>query len=184
MNEQIKFDLGGIGPGRNGYLTVNLMANCDITEDITALDKFCQDNTVDEFFLSHTLEHVPVTQYRSFLLHLKTKLKPGGAIRVVQTDVGRLIHLWIDGKIDFRTMRAAIFTPASRAMSNIFNQHQNMWTQEELIKDFESIDLQAQGFDAGSWPYDIDDDLLPQQTLKDYGKAIPNLGVVATKKHQ
>lgn len=181
MSQQIKFDLGGIGPGRDGYLTVNLAADCDIKEDITALDNFCQDNSVDEFFLSHTLEHIPVTQYQSFLTHLKTKLKPGGKIKVIQTDAGRLIHLWTDGKLDFRSMRSAIFTPASRAKHNVFNQHQNMWTQQELIKDFESIGMQAQGFDAGSWPYDIEDDILPNQTSMDYGKPIPNLGVIAVK---
>lgn len=176
----IKFNLGGIGKGSD-YKTVNLAEICDIEANIMDLDSFCDDGTVDEFFLSHTLEHISVLQYKSFLLHMLRKLKSGGTIKVIQTDVGRVIKLWADGKLSFRAMRAPIFTPASRCDSNILQQHQSMWSQEELIKDFQAIGMQATGFDAGFWQYDIDDDILPEETKKDFGKDIPNLGVIATK---
>jgi predicted SAM-dependent methyltransferase len=145
------------------------------------LDSFCKDNTVSEFFMSHTLEHISVIEYKSFLLNLNKKLKVGGKIKVIQTDAGRLIKMWADGKISFRTMRAPIFTPANRCESNILQQHQSMWSQEELIKDFQSIGMEAEGFDAGYWYFDIDDDIIPSDTKPDLTKAIPNLGVVAKK---
>ena len=176
----IRFNLGGIGEGLE-YKTVNLAETCDIKANIMDLDSFCKDKTVDEFFLSHTLEHISVLQYKPFLLHMLRKLKLGGTIRVVQTDIGRLIKMWADGKISFRTMRAPIFTPASRCDSNILQQHQSMWSQEELIKDFQALGMNAVGFDAGFWQYDVDDDMLPEETKKDFGKDIPNLGVIATK---
>jgi predicted SAM-dependent methyltransferase len=178
--QKLKFNLGGIGKGGE-YKTVNLAEVCDIEANIMDLDSFCDDNSVDEFFLSHTLEHIPVTEYKKFLLDLKNKLKKGGQIKIIQTDTGRLIKMWVDGKISFRAMRAPIFTPASRCKSNILQQHQSMWTQEELMKDFQSIGMEAEGFDAGFWQYDIDDDIIPSETEKDFGKDIPNLGVIATK---
>ncbi len=178
--KEIKFNLGGIGKGSE-YQTVNLAEVCDIEADIMDLDSFCEDGTVDEFFLSHTLEHISVLQYKAFLLHMLRKLKTGGIIKVIQTDTGKLIKMWADGKISFRAMRAPIFTPASRCDSNILQQHQSMWSQEELIKDFQSLGMKAEGFDAGFWQYDVDDDMLPQETKKDFGKDIPNLGVIATK---
>jgi predicted SAM-dependent methyltransferase len=181
MLELIKFDLGGVGAGKNGYKTVNLVATCDIKENIIELDKFCDDNSVDEFYLSHTVEHIPVTHYKQFLLDLKRKLKTGGCIKVIQTDVGRLIKMWADGEISFRTMRTPIFTPASRCHDNLLQQHQSMWNADELIKDFESIGMSAKSFDAGYWKYDLDDDLVPEDTKKDFGKLIPNLGVIASK---
>jgi predicted SAM-dependent methyltransferase len=180
MNE-IKFDLGGIGAGTNGFKTVNLAASCDIKENIIELDKFCEDNSVNEFYLSHTVEHIPVTHYKQFLLDLKRKLKIGGRITVIQTDVGRVIKMWVDGEISFRTMRAPIFTPASRCHDNLLQQHQSMWNAEELIKDFQSVGMAAESFDAGYWKYDLDDDLLPEETKKDFKKKIPNLGVIAKK---
>lgn len=177
---ELKFNLGGIGKGSE-YKTVNLAEACDIHANIMDLDSFCEDGSVDEFFLSHTLEHIPVTEYKKFLLHMLAKLKIGGTIRVIQTDVGRLIQMWANGGISFRAMRAPIFTPASRCESNILQQHQSMWSQQELIKDFEALGMSAEGFDAGFWNYDIDDDILPEETKNDFGKHIPNLGVIATK---
>ena len=182
MTSLLKFDLGGIGPGRDGYSTVNLAVDSDIKENIVNLDSFCEDNTVDEFFLSHTLEHIHVTQYRKFLLDMKRKLKPGGIIKVIQTDAGKVIKMWINNEITFRSMRTPIFTPASRCSDNLLQQHQSMWSQEELIKDFNSIDMVAEGFDAGSWAYDLVDDMIPLDTLPDFNKQIPNLGVIARKK--
>jgi len=178
--DSVKFNLGGIGKGSE-YKTVNLDETCDIEANIMDLDSFCKDGTVDEFFLSHTLEHISVVQYKSFLLHMLRKLKTGGEIKVIQTDIGKLIKMWVNGDISFRTMRTPIFTPANRCDSNILQQHQSMWSQEELIKDFQLIGMTAQGFDAGFWEYDVDDDILPEETKKDFGKEIPNLGVIATK---
>lgn len=175
-----KFNLGGIGKDQE-YKTVNLAEAADINHDIMDLDVFCQDNTVDEFFLSHTLEHIPVIHYKNFLLHMKRKLKKNGIIRVIQTDAGKVIKMWADNKIPFRVMRTPIFTPASRCESNILQQHQSMWSSEELIKDFNSVGMQAEEFDAGFWLYDIDDDLLPEETKEFFGTPIPNLGVIAKK---
>jgi predicted SAM-dependent methyltransferase len=177
----IKYDLGGIGYGKNGYKTVNLAAKCDIYENIIELDKFCEDDSVDEFYLSHTVEHIPVTHYKQFLLDLKRKLKIGGSIKVIQSDVGEIIKLWTNNEISFRTMRATIFTPASRCHDNLLQQHQSMWSAEELVKDFQSIGMTATTFDAGYWKYDLIDDLLPAETERDFGKHIPNLGVIAKK---
>lgn len=176
----IRFNLGGIGIGTE-YTTVNLAEVCDIHADIMDLDSFCEDNSVDEFYLSHTLEHIPVIKYKDFVLHLKRKLKKGGIIRVLQTDVGKLIHMWINGDISFRTMRTPIFTPANRCDINNLQQHQSMWSEEELMKDFKSFGFKVTKFDAGAWFYDVDDDILPDETEKDKGKQIPNLGVIATK---
>lgn len=177
---QVKFNLGGIGRDSE-YKTVNLAETCDVKANIMDLDSFCDNNSVDEFFLSHTLEHIPVTEYKKFILHMLRKLKVGGGIRIIQTDVGRLIQMWANGSISFRTMRAPIFTPASRCESNILQQHQSMWSQEELIKDFEAFGMKAEAFDAGFWSYDIDDDILPEETQNDLGTPMPNLGVIATK---
>lgn len=177
----LKYNLGGIGKDNPEYKTVNLAEICDIHENILYLDNFCSNNTVDEFYLSHTLEHISVLEYKKFLLNMKNKLKIGGKIRVIQTDAGKLMKMWVNGEINFRAMRAPIFTPATRCDSNILQQHQSMWSQEELIKDFESIGMKAEGFDAGHWFYDIDDDMIPEETKLCHGVPIPNLGVIAEK---
>lgn len=177
----IKYDLGGVGKGVDGYITVNLGVEADITADIMDLDSFCEDNSVDEFYLSHTLEHIPVIYYKKFISDLIRKLKVGGCIRVVQTDTGEVVKMWARGELLFRSARTALFTPANRCIDNMLQQHQNMWTAEELCKDFEFFGMKAETFDAGGWSFDMQDDLYTNITECDYGKTIPNLGVLATK---
>lgn len=177
----MKYNLGGIGRRPNGYVTVNMIDNCDIQCDIMDLDKFCSDGSVDEFLLEHTLEHIPITEYKQFILNLYRKLKPGGTIKVIQSDSGAVIKMWANNEISFRAMRGVIFTPANRMVDNILQQHQSMWSQEELCNDFKSIGMAAEGFDAGHWPFDVIDDIVTDSTIGDMGKPIKNLGVIATK---
>lgn len=91
------------------------------------------------------------------------------------------MKMWVDGTLSFRAMRAPIFTPATRCQSNILQQHQSMWSQEELMKDFQIIGMKVSSFDAGVWMYDMDDDIIPEDTKEYYGTPIPNLGVLAEK---
>jgi len=178
----LRYDLGGVGRGTWGRTTVNLAAECDVEHDVLDLDGFiAEDGVVDEFFLSHTLEHVPVTAYADFLRALYRKLRVGGRVIVVQTDVGRAIRLWIDGKLSFRAMRTTVFTPPDRLRENPYHMHHNMWTAETLADDFRAVGFHAETFDAGDWPYDQLDELRPEETARFHGVAIPNLGVIASR---
>ncbi|MDA1055358.1 MAG: hypothetical protein O3C40_33580 [Planctomycetota bacterium] len=178
----LRYDLGGVGFGPNGRLAVNLHTDCDIHHDFTDLDGFIErDGCVEEFYLCHSLEHVPVTRYRKFLGDMSRKLRPGGRVVVVQTDAGTVIRQWIGGELSFRAMRATLFTPAERIHGNPLNQHHNMWTADELARDFESLGLQATMFDAGWWSFDMIDAFLPNELTAYHGVPIHNLGVVASK---
>lgn len=178
----LKYDLGGVGRGRDGYLTVNLHGACDIRYDICDLDGFIpQDEVVDEFRLSHTLEHIQPLRYRQFLLDMKRKLRTGGRVVVIQTDAGAVIRQWLNGDLSWRSMRGTLMPPASRLEKNALNLHYNMWTPDELVRDFAAIGMDATTFDAGAWRFDLDDPLCSADTARDQGVRIRNLGVVATK---
>lgn len=178
----LRYDLGGVGHGTWGRTTVNLAAECDVHHDIRDLDGFVpEDGVVDEFFLSHTLEHVGSVDYAAFLRDLHRKLRVGGRVIVVQTDVGEVIRAWIDGRLSFRAMRTTVFTPADRLRENPYHMHHNMWTAETLAEDFRAVGFHAETFDAGDWPYDQLDELYPEETREYWGVPIPNLGVIATR---
>lgn len=177
----VNYDLGGVWP-RPGYITVNLAPGADLCYDITEIDRFhAADGDVDEFFLCHTLEHVPVTRYVQFLRDLHRKLRPGGSVIVVQTDAERVIRDYAEGRLSFRSMRATLFTPEDRVRDNPLNGHHNMWSAEELARDFRAIGFDAAVFDAGTWSLDHWDSLFPADLTQDHGKPIRNLGVRATK---
>lgn len=178
----LRFDLGGVGHGTWGRTTVNLMTQCDIHHDIRDLDGFIpEDGVVDEFFLSHTLEHIGSVDYVKFLRDMHRKLRIGGRVIVIQTDAGEVIRAWIDGRLSFRSMRTTLFTPPDRLRENPYHMHHNMWTAETMAEDFQAVGFHAETFDAGEWPYDQLDELLPEVTRADWNVAIRNLGIIAVK---
>lgn len=182
QEDLLRFDLGGVGRRPGGRLSVNLAANCDIRHDFTDLDGFVmEDGIVDEFFLSHALEHVPIDRYWDFLGDLRRKLKPGGRVVVVQTDAAQVIKQWLTGQLTFRAMRATIFTPEDRIGTNPLNRHQNMWSADELARDFQHLGFTVSTFGAGSWPYDFTSERFPEDFESCQGVPIQNLGVIATK---
>lgn len=177
-----KYDLGGVW-SRPGYITVNLQPGADRCCDITQLDRVhAADGEVAEFLLSHTLEHIPVTKYVQFLCDLHRKLRPGGSVVVVQTDADRVIRDYIAGRLSFRSMRSTLFTPEDRLRDNPLNAHQNMWSAEELARDFRTVGFDVTVFNAGTWAFDMWDPLHPGDLARDHGKPIWNLGVRATKR--
>jgi hypothetical protein len=177
----LRYDLGGVGKG-GPRLTVNLNTEADLEQDFINLDAYCQDGTVDEFFLSHSLEHVPSPCYSHFLTGLWRKLKPGGQVKVVQTDVSQCLALHQSGALSFRALRTVIFPPADRLRANRHGQHYNMWGGAELAEDFRRAGFApVEEFDAGNWALDTLDELHPGEVEKFHGTPIPNLGVVAHK---
>lgn len=161
MTSFSKFDLGGLGRGGERR-TVNIHAECDIEADFTELDAFCEDGTVEEFYMSHALEHVPSGRYADFLCGLWRKLKPGGVVRVAQSDIALTLRLWQQGRLSFRAMRTVVFPPADRLRQNPYHQHFNMWGARELAEDFRVCGFHpVELIDAGAWPLDHTDDLHP-----------------------
>jgi hypothetical protein len=180
-NGPVKYDLGGTVP-RQGYVTVNLSPGANLYCDILELDAIHPaDGDVDEFLLEHTLEHVPVTLYLKFLRDLHRKLRVGGSVVVIQSDAEALIRDYVARRLSFRSMRSALFTPEDRVRDNVLQMHHNMWSGEELARDFRAVGFEARTFDAGSWAFDMHDPLCDEDLRRDHGKAIRNLGVIARK---
>jgi|TARA_R110000824_G_scaffold307678_1_gene495317 hypothetical protein len=185
----MKYNLGGRATGSHflgsrsaEYKNVNLEEGSDFNHDITDLDAFIkEDGVVDEFFMEHTLEHVPITKYKKFLEDLKRKLRPRGQITVIHTDAGHVINLWQQGHLPFRCMKKTLFPPADYVAWNPLMAHQNMWTGGDLVMDFLALEFSAQQFDAGQWEYDLKDEFYPTFEATYQGIPIKNLGVIAIK---
>jgi hypothetical protein len=180
----MKFDLGGVGCG-GPRLTVNLVPPADILHELRDVDGYIHaDGSVDEFFLSHTLEHIPIGDYRKFLRDLKRKLKPGGRLLIRHTDAAAAIRQWIAGDLSFRAMKKVIFPPEEKVVPNALMAHQNMWSPEDLAHDLECLGFVARIWDGGHWPYDLHDELDPESTRPFQGVPIRNLLVEAIKPDQ
>lgn len=184
----IKFDLGGLHKHED-YISVNLMGNPAIKTDITDLDSFCKDNSVDEFFMSHTFEHIPLLDIKTFLEKILRKLKIGGCFRIKHTDIKACLELYKEGKLDFKAIRNLIFTPINRRMIEYYyktgkdlNAHKWMWGHEELIEELLFYGFsKCEKFEAGFWIFDFEN-YFPNDNMENfYNVKIPNLGVCAYK---
>jgi SAM-dependent methyltransferase len=184
----VKFDLGGVGKGKNGWKTVNLLAGVDIQEDILNIDAYCQNNSVDVFLMSHTYEHLPITKSDEFIKKLLKKLKKDGKLIIVQTDIKRTLELYKQKKIDFYCLRDIIFSSIDRRKAS-FDQtgkdlilHQYMWGALELKEELLSYGFsRVEIIEAWSWEFDFSSVFSFQKNEKYFGVEIPNLGIEAYK---
>lgn len=183
----MKFDLGGIGRGRD-CKTVNLIKNCDIQSDILDLDSFCKDDSVDEFLMTHTYEHISPAVIPAFLKKILKKLKLTGCLRILHTDAKKTIDLYNKSIIDFKSLRSIVFTPLDVRLrcfeetQKDLQSHQFMWGVDELKEELLFYGFKdVQEFDAGSWTFDINNYFANDKMTSFHGVKIPNLGIVAYK---
>lgn len=184
----IKLDLGGIGKGKNGWTTVNLIPGVDIREDIINIDNYCRDNEVDIIKMSHTYEHIPIVLLDTFIKNLLRKLKINGLLIITQTDIKKVLEIYNQGKIDFYCLRDIIFSPINRRKENFMItsrdllHHQFMWGEKELKTELLMFGFsRVESFNAGKWKFDIESTNRYQNNENYFDVKIPNLGIVAYK---
>jgi predicted SAM-dependent methyltransferase len=83
-----KLDLGGGLHPRQGYLNIDIrpLPTVDLVHDLRTGIPF-PDNSVDEIFMNHTLEHFNFKEAKNLLQECFRVLKPKGKIEVIVPDV-------------------------------------------------------------------------------------------------
>jgi predicted SAM-dependent methyltransferase len=182
----IKFDLGGTRD-HNEYKAVNFVGYGSIKANILELDSFCYDNTVDEFYMSHTYEHINPIDIPKFLNDILRKLKIGGILKIKHTDAKKCLDLYNEKIIDFRALRDLLFTSYPRRKKIHIdgfdlNGHKYMWGEEELMEELLYYGFSdSKTYNAGSWKFDFEN-YFPNDNMQNYhGILIPNLGIIGIK---
>lgn len=81
-SKPLKYDLACGQNKQEGFIGVDIAGNQDITADLTKFPwKFAKDNTVDEIFCAHYVEHTP--DLIKFMDECYRILKPGGKMTVI-----------------------------------------------------------------------------------------------------
>lgn len=182
----LKFDLGGT-KDHGDYISVNLSGYASVKSNILELDNFCNDNSVDEFYMSHTYEHINPIDVPLFLKNILRKLKNGGILKIKHTNAKKCLDLYNNNEIDFRALRDILFTSYPRRKKIHIdgfdlNGHKYMWGEEELKEELLFYGFSsAETFDAKYWNFDFED-YFPKDDMKKYhGIRIPNLGIIGIK---
>lgn len=91
----IRLDIGSGTAPLPGYLTVDpYMENADYKDSMWNLLSF-EDNSVDEIYSSHALEHIPQKMVIPTLSEWKRVLKPGGTIILRVPDLEWCCKHWL-----------------------------------------------------------------------------------------
>jgi predicted SAM-dependent methyltransferase len=104
MRYPIKLDIGSGGPAASylgeGWTGVDdYHPNADVMAPMTSLYPY-NDNSVDEIYTSHALEHIGKAQVPLALAEFFRVLKPSGALRILVPDLEWCVKHWLQHKED------------------------------------------------------------------------------------
>jgi ubiquinone/menaquinone biosynthesis C-methylase UbiE len=127
----LKLNLGSDMVRHEGYLSVDISAKCqpDILADVTSLP--FEDNTVDEIYASHIIEHVSFDW--DVIAEWKRVLVVGGLLSVMAPDFLKLYNLYRTGFIDERYFQATIFGAQLLGFREEF-AHQQVFSDVMLLE--------------------------------------------------
>jgi len=157
LSDPIKLNLGGGETRLPGFKTIDRKAG----QEVYPLDGV-EDNSVDEIYASHVLEHFSHRQVTTVLKHWVDKLRPGGKIRIGVPDFakiaadytakrpGNTLGYVMGGHVDKDDCHGCIFDEAAltEMMINAGLTAISPWEHE--IKDCSALDvsLNLQGVKA------------------------------------
>lgn len=106
--EPIRLNIGGGDTDLPGYIVV------DRSVGLEAYPLGLPDESVDEVYASHVIEHFDRAEVTAVIMDWYRVLKPGGKIRIATPDVSHIAHLiangqpFIDGQGEARTWGAVL----------------------------------------------------------------------------
>jgi predicted SAM-dependent methyltransferase len=91
-DKPVRLNLGGGKLAIDGYVTIDRI----VGTEVYPLDGY-EDESVDEIYASHILEHFCHSEVPNVLAHWCKKLKPGGRLRVAVPDLGWIASHYLKG---------------------------------------------------------------------------------------
>jgi predicted SAM-dependent methyltransferase len=137
----IQVEVGSGGrPGRDGWVTVDRCAGCDLYWDLRRGLPF-PDGSVSAIYSSHFMEHLTYREGRRFLAESLRALRPGGTFSICVPDARRVIEAYL-GRGPLAERKAGGYAPAFNSTTRIDwvnyvaymdGQHKYMFDDENLV---------------------------------------------------
>jgi len=129
----MKLHIGGL-QAKEGWKILNIMAaeNVDYIGDLTDLSQFPNDS-VDEIYASHVLEHISHKQIDSTLDGIYRILKVSGKLYISVPDMDRLFRMYLDPNTTSQ-MRFFMMCVIFGGQNDAYDFHYFGWS-EDLLSD-------------------------------------------------
>lgn len=138
--QEIKLDLGGADPGRDGWKSLDLTEQCDLYWDLRLGIPFPSES-VNHLYSSHLFEHLTYQEGQALLKESLRVLKPGGAFSICVPNA----RIYIEGYLGIRQVPTEFYgwkeafneTTAIDAVNYVAymgGEHKYMFDQENLLR--------------------------------------------------
>lgn len=141
-----------------GHLPLDAYVNVDMRElpgvdaVATVTDLPFGEGSIEELFSAHLVEHFPLEQMeREVLPYWRSRIRPGGTLRMVLPDAGAMLDGFAAGEIPWEDLREVLY--GGQEYEGDF--HFNMYTSETLTKllgdsGFEDVKIEVAGRPNGA----------------------------------
>lgn len=97
MNDEIKLNIGAGRTKKDGYISIDAFnSNADILAP--ANNTGFKENSVDEIFSSHMIEHIDRAELDDVITHWYKILKKGGLVHVLVPNAKLYLQEWLDAE--------------------------------------------------------------------------------------
>jgi predicted SAM-dependent methyltransferase len=129
LNPGLKVHIGTGEINLQGWINIDArnFAHVHIVSDDMKLSEF-SDNSLDEIYLCHILEHISFQDAEIFLKNLHDKLKKGGTIRIAVPSFDSIIKIYHNTNNDFNVIKFALMG----GQDYEYNFHKSMYNYNSL----------------------------------------------------
>lgn len=139
MDKNVKLNLGANGFHLKGFINIDIDPKTNPDQVADALHLPYEDNSVDEIYAGHLLEHF--TENEDVLKEWHRVLKPQGRITITVPDVERGLKMYSEGRLSLDWVNGIVFGAQDRQEQN----HHQVFTKDILLlkvgKYFRALDI-------------------------------------------
>lgn len=130
---KIKLNLGCGSDLKEGYTNIDLYYPADIKHDLTIPLPYA-DNSVDEIYASHIIEHFSRDEWERVKLDWLRVLKSNGILTVACPEFEKCLNKWLTDKSTDYWLKTIY-----GSQENEGNLHKNGFTKDSLIKELTEV---------------------------------------------
>lgn len=128
---------------RKLWHTMDAHPNADVVYNLNSGERIpLKDDSVDNYYCSHTLEHIKPENVLFVLKEIRRTLKPGGKLRIVVPNIRNGIRKYLDNNIKgHKPYRPDHFpkTPLGCLMAWFYTDKLEHANGHEMVFDFETL---------------------------------------------
>lgn len=167
-----------VGCGYNileGYINVDMVATTPqtVVKNILAIDY--PDNSVDEIYMRHSIEHFFEDEIRQIIVNNYRMLRPGGQFVVETPDFGRIMEAWQKDLLPKQILNWILFGFQAGDKTRERSIHMlHKWAFDEpLLREF----LEEVGFSIG----EVELGVVPSNFNPEYGEYMTHMRITGVK---